>query len=192
MNLKKKYVLKFSAYFSFVVIAVLFLINVLLPQNIYASGFSLKYQSKGVSASVEAGYFVGGQKYQMKASSQETIVNISTNGVQSGAFLTNDEIVLDAKTASVVFEYKVTNTASDNKMLVSAFAGALELENMKIDYISSFEPLNDFENIKFEDELKSIVLDAETYVYVYARIMVVELADDASFNGSINVMFELG
>lgn len=192
MNLKKKYIIKFSAYFSFAIIAVLFLVNVLLPQNIYASGFSMKYQSQGVSASVEAGYFVGNQKYKMKTTSGETFIEISADGSQSGEFLPNEEIVLDAKTASVVFEFKVTNTASDGKMLVSAFADALELENMNIDYAYSFEQTTNFDDVLFEQNFETKLLNANETIYVYARVMVADLANDASFNGSISVIFELG
>lgn len=192
MNLKKKYILKFSAYFSFAIIAVLFLVNVLLPQNIYASGFSMKYQSQGVSASVEAGYFVGNQKYQMKTTSGETFIEISADGSQSGEFLPNEEIVLDAKTASVVFEFKVTNTANGGKMLVSAFADALELENMNIDYAYSFEQTTSFDDVLFEQNFETKLLNANETIYVYARVKVADLANDASFNGSISVIFELG
>lgn len=192
MNLKRKYIIKFSAYISFAIIAILFLVNVFSPKNIYASGFSMRYQSQGVSASVEAGYYERNNKHQMKTKSGETSIEISADGSQSGEFVPNEEIVLDAKTASVVFEYKITNTANDGNILVSAFADTLELENMEIGFFKTNQMVSNFENITFQENFETCILEAGETMFVYAKVKVDNLANDASFNGSISVRFELG
>ncbi len=152
-------------------------------QNAKSKAVAKAYNSYGVAASVSGKCYVGDKVIKMMSGESDEIVFNASDESSSPALDPAGDIVLSSTNKFVVFEYKFTNN-SDTVSFLTRLTSTLDVENMKVSYLHSYQKLTDFSEISF-DELDAIPvnLGTGTTLYIYVRVEIEKLTEKAMMSG---------
>lgn len=194
MKSKKKFIIAISSLVVVVAIIVVALVTILaVPNADVEPKFKVKYTATDVSATVRANTIVGSTRTSMKTTlGEEEIVFTATDEEQTSILLPQDEdIALSVENKSVVFEYIFTNNS--NSVDVAVFLERdLYSENISVKYSFSYTQVEDVDDLPLTTTFAPMMILGEekeegafNSLYVYIKVSVVNLANDADFEGGL-------
>ena len=194
MKSKKKLILAISSFSFVLVTAIVAVVAIFAAQNQgVQTTFRISYTAKNVAASVRANYTVGATTTAMLTDSGEDELVFLPEMAEGTGKLSpeTDNIALEDET-SVVLEYIFSNDSDTVDVAISLDTSAFVLDNMRVSYAYSYSRITNYATMPTDDSFEPMMILGKTdengdydTLYVYMKVEVDNLANDASFTGSI-------
>ena len=194
MGSKKKLILAISSFSFVLVTAIVAVVAIFAAQNQgVQTTFRISYTAKNVAASVRANYTVGATTTAMLTDSGEDELVFLPEMAEGTGKLSpeTDNIALEDET-SVVLEYIFSNDSDTVDVAISLDTSAFVLDNMRVSYAYSYSRITNYATMPTDDSFEPMVILGKTdengdydTLYVYMKVEVDNLANDASFTGNI-------
>ncbi len=195
MNSKKKFVITISSLVAVIAIAVVTIVAVFAARNAGVNQtLTVRYTATDVSATVRANYIVGSTTTAMLTDDGvDNLVFRPTSETGGSLSPEADNIALDTKSHSIVFEYIFTNDSNSIDVAIDLDTTAFSTTNMNIGYAYSYSKIADTSNMPLTSSFEPMMILGEAKengdfdtLYIYVKATVANLANDASFEGSMD------
>ncbi len=195
MNSKKKFVITISSLVAVIAIAVVTIVAVFAASNAGVNQtLTVRYTATDVSATVKANYIVGTTSTAMLTEDGAEELVFRPTDEEGGSLSPEAEnIPLDTKTNSVVFEYIFTNDSNSIDVAIDLDTTGFSVTNMNIGYAYSYSKITDTANMPLADSFEPMMILGEAKeegafetLYVYVKATIANLANDASFEGNMD------
>lgn len=195
MNSKKKFVITISSLVAVIAIAIVAIVAVFAVSNAGVNqSLTVRYTATDISATVKANYIVGSTSTAMVTEDGENELVFRPTDTEGGSLSPEeDNIALDTKNHSIVFEYIFTNDSNSIDVAIALDTTGFSVTNMNIGYAYSYSQITDTANMPTTDSFEPMMILGEKNengafetLYVYVKATIANLANNASFEGNMD------
>ena len=162
-----------------------------MRQNV-STTFRVRYTAKQVAATVEANYIYMGEEVALLTSSNETSIEFEPAAAETTESFVPREFEIDIDDGTAIFEYIFTNNSETADFSVELDVGGLVLNNMSLEYTYAYSNISAPKTADYTDAFEPMALLGSNkengdyaQLYVYVKLAVDNLANDAEFYGDM-------